>query len=50
MGTTMRIYKILSQHVALFVQVYKINFLAAGGETRQIECPDNMYILGRWPG
>ncbi|KAF5843027.1 putative ferredoxin [Dunaliella salina] len=26
-------------------KVYKINFIASGGETRQIECPDNMYIL-----
>lgn len=26
-------------------KVYKLKFLAMGGEYREVDCPDNMYIL-----
>lgn len=30
---------------ALAGKVYKLKFLAMGGEYREVDCPDNMYIL-----
>lgn len=30
----------------LRLQVFKLKFLGAGGEEREVDCPDNMYMLG----